>query len=81
MYEGIRTAVPSDLRSIQEILRPLADEGILVHRSNEDILKDIPNISLLTRDGATLACGMLKRYSETHAEIACLAVHPQYRKR
>lgn len=80
MYEGARPANESDLRSILDIIRPLEEEGILVHRTYEEILSDISNVFLLTRDGSTLACGMLKRYSDTHAEVACLAVHPQYRR-
>jgi GNAT superfamily N-acetyltransferase len=27
-----------------------------------------------------LVQGMLKQFSDTHAEIACLAVHPKYRR-
>ena len=33
-----------------------------------------------TTTGLCLACGMIKKYSDTQAEIACLAVHPAYRR-
>lgn len=80
LYEGIRPASETDLHTLQDMLRPLEEEGILVRRSPEELLKDIPNIFIMVRDNVTIACGMLKQYSATHAEIACLAVHPSYRR-
>jgi len=80
VYEGIRQALPSDVRSIEELLRPLEKKGILVPRSRDQLEKDIPNCYLLTRDETVLACGMLKRYSNTHAEVACLAVSPSFQR-
>ena len=80
IYEGIRQAQPSDVRAIEELLKPLEDDGILVPRSRDQLEKDIPNCHLLTRDGTTLACGMLKKFSDTHAEVACLAVSPSFRR-
>jgi N-acetylglutamate synthase-like GNAT family acetyltransferase len=80
MYEGARPARDSDLRSIMEILSPLVEEGILAPRTKEDVRKEFPNTFVLALDGAIVACGVLKRYSPTSAEIACVAVHPQYRR-
>jgi amino-acid N-acetyltransferase len=80
VYEGIRQAHASDVRAVEEIIRPLEDEGILVPRSREQLVKDMADCYLLIRDGTVLACGMLKTYSSTHAEICCLAVHPKYRR-
>lgn len=80
VYEGIRLAKPSDVRAVEEIIRPLEEEGILVARSREQLERDMVNCYVLARDGATLACGMLKCYGKDAAEICCLAVHPAYRK-
>lgn len=81
MYEGMRPATEADLRSILEIIRPLEYEGILVHRTLEQLRQEIPTCFVMTRDEkGILACGMLKPYSATHAEIACIAVHPKFRK-
>ena len=33
-----------------------------------------------TRDDTLLACAQLKRYSSSHAELACLVVAPSYRR-
>jgi amino-acid N-acetyltransferase len=49
----------------EEIIKPLEKEGILVPRSRDQLEKDMPNCVVLTRDGTTLACGMLKKYSES----------------
>lgn len=80
MYEGIRPAREEDIHSLQEMLRPLEEQGILVKRSRDDLMRDIPYCYVMVRDNTTIACGMLKQYSPSHAEIACLAVHPDYRR-
>ena len=37
MYEGTRSANRNDVRSIEELLRPLEENGVLVHRSREQV--------------------------------------------
>ena len=54
---------------MEEIIRPLEDQGILVARTREQLEKDMQDCFLMTRDGSTIACGMLKKYSDTHAEV------------
>eukprot|EP00747_Dinoflagellata_sp_TGD_P052763 gnl/TRDRNA2_/TRDRNA2_148084_c1_seq1.p1 gnl/TRDRNA2_/TRDRNA2_148084_c1~~gnl/TRDRNA2_/TRDRNA2_148084_c1_seq1.p1 ORF type:complete len:564 (-),score=55.94 gnl/TRDRNA2_/TRDRNA2_148084_c1_seq1:53-1534(-) len=80
VYEGIRLAQPADLRAIEDLIRPLEQKGILKHRPSQELEGDLQNTYLLIRDGACLACGMLKKYSDSQAEIACLAVNPAYRR-
>ncbi|CAM9288456.1 unnamed protein product [Chrysoparadoxa australica] len=79
IYDGIRGAQIEDLPGILQIIQPLQMQGILVERSPEQIEQDILNFFIFTRDGATIACAMLKRYSSDIAEIGCFAVHPKYR--
>jgi amino-acid N-acetyltransferase len=79
-YEGIRPAVEQDLQAILEIIRPLEKEGILVHRSDEQMMRELPYCYVMTRDNATLAVGMLKKYDDVYAEVYMLAVHPGYQK-
>jgi len=57
MYEGIRAATPADLFAVLQIIRPLEQQGILVARSEEQMLKDLGNCFVMVRDGAVLACG------------------------
>lgn len=56
-YEGIRAAQPSDLSAVLEIIRPLEAEGVLVARSDEQMLREMGHCFLMVRDGAVLACG------------------------
>ena len=80
VYEGIRQATVEDVRGVEAIIRPLEEAGILVHRSRKQLEADMQHCFVLTIDSAVLACAMLRRYSETHAEISMLAVHPSNRK-
>ena len=80
VYEGIRAAEAADVRAVEEIIRPLEDEGVLVRRSRDQLEQDMADCFVLARDSAVLACGMLKVFSDTHGEICCLAVHPSNRK-
>lgn len=57
MYEGIRAARYTDLPAVMDILRPLEAQGVLIARSEEQLLKDMGNCFLMVRDGAVLACG------------------------
>lgn len=80
VYDGIRPAQASDLRAIEEIIAPLVQQGVLVHRSRDQLEKDLPDCHVVTRDGSVVALGMLKLFGVTHAEVCCLAVHPSYRR-
>lgn len=37
MYEGTRSANRNDVVSIEQLLRPLEENGVLVHRSREQV--------------------------------------------
>lgn len=37
MYEGTRSANINDVASIEQLLRPLEENGVLVHRSREQV--------------------------------------------
>lgn len=79
VYDGIRPAQASDLRAIEEIIAPLVQQGILVHRSRDQLEQDLPDCHVVTRDGSVVALGMLKLFGDC-AEVCCLAVHPSYRR-
>lgn len=84
-YEEVRMANIGDVGGLINLLRPLEDEGILVYRSRERLENEIGQFAVIERDGTILACAAL--YPLPHidnelksAEIACVAVHPSYRK-
>ena len=78
-YDEIRPANLDDVGGILELIQPLIDDGALVSRSREQLELQIDSFNLIKRDGMVLACGALHIFpDENAAEIACLAVHPEY---
>jgi amino-acid N-acetyltransferase len=83
-YEEIRTADIDDVVGLIELLRPLEEEGILVYRSRERLETEIDKFAVIERDGMIVGCAAMYPIpttgAEIHAaEIACVAVHPNYR--
>jgi len=79
-YDTIRTATPEDLGGVLALIEPLADAGLLVARSREQIELDIEHYQVMERDGLITACCALMPYpEEAVGELSCVAVHPEYR--
>lgn len=79
-FEELRPARLDDVTGIQELLAPLEARGLLVRRSREHLEHDIGYFQVAERDGTILSCAALYPYSqEGMGELACVAVHPQYR--
>jgi len=80
VYEKLRAARIDDVGGILELLAPLEERGILVRRSREVLETEIDRFTVLERDGAIIGCAALYCYPEERvAELACVAVHPDYR--
>ncbi|QIM66650.1 amino-acid N-acetyltransferase [Mannheimia granulomatis] len=78
--ENIRIANSSDIPGLLDLIRPLEQQGILVKRSREQLEMEIANYTIIERDGVVIACAALNPYPEEKmAEMACVAVHPDYR--
>ncbi|AHG75561.1 Amino-acid acetyltransferase [Mannheimia varigena USDA-ARS-USMARC-1296] len=78
--ENIRIANSSDIPGLLDLIRPLEQQGILVKRSREQLEMEIANYTIIERDGVVIACAALNVYPEEKmAEMACVAVHPDYR--
>lgn len=82
LYEGFRKARLSDLNGLEEIIKPLEEQGILKHRPRTTLEQDIHQFVVIERDGMVIACMSLSRIDDepTWAELGCLAVHRDYRK-
>ncbi len=81
-YEELRPARVDDVGGILELLRPLEETGVLVRRSRERLETEIDRFFLLERDGMAIACAAIYCYhADQMAELACVAVHPEYRNR
>jgi len=79
-YDQLRPAMIDDVGGILSLLRPLEDEGILVRRSRELLETELHRFYVIERDGMITACAALYPYSDDQAELACVAVHPDYRR-
>ena len=78
-FEDIRPATIEDLAGLIELITPLEDEDILVRRSREKLEMEIEHFTVVERDGMIIACAALYPYLQDKvAELACLAVHPDY---
>ncbi|WP_409499950.1 amino-acid N-acetyltransferase [Mannheimia glucosida] len=78
--EQVRIANSSDIPGLLDLIRPLEQQGILVKRSREQLEMEIANYTIIERDGVVIACAALNPYPEEKmAEMACVAVHPDYR--
>lgn len=79
-FEGIRPARLDDVPGILALIRPLEEEGILVRRSRERLETELDDFTVIERDGTIIGCAALDPYAdEGIAEVACVAVHPDYR--
>ena len=78
-FEDIRPATVDDLAGLIELLSPLEEQDILVKRSREKLEMEIDHFTVVERDGMIIACAALYPYLQDKvAELACLAVHPDY---
>jgi amino-acid N-acetyltransferase len=81
-FEELRPARIDDVAGILDLLRPLEETGVLVRRSRERLETEIDRFFLMERDGMVIACAALYGYpAEGMGELACVAVHPEYRNR
>jgi amino-acid N-acetyltransferase len=79
LYEQLRSATIKDVGGILELIEPLEQQGVLVHRSRERLEAEIEQFSIITRDGMIIACAALYPQDSQSGELACLATHPDYR--
>ncbi len=78
-YEQVRQAGIDDVGGILQLIRPLEQSGVLVRRSRELLETEIDRFVLVERDGAIIGCAALYPYQDDSAELACVAVHADYR--
>lgn len=79
-YDDVHAASIEDIGGILRLIEPLEQEGILVARSREQLELEIEHFLVMTRDELCIGCAaILPSTSSPVAELACLAVHPDYR--
>ena len=78
-YHKIRTATIHDIGGILTLIEPLEEAGILVRREREKLEAEIANFLVVVRDNHIIGCAALYPLDNSSAEIACFAIHPDYR--
>jgi amino-acid N-acetyltransferase len=80
--ETLRQATIEDVGGIVALIEPLEDEGVLVKRSREVLETEIDRFVLLDHDRMITGCAALYPFPDaSSAELACLAVRPEFRNR
>ena len=78
--EHLRDATIDDVGGVLALIAPLEADGSLVKRGRELLEVEIGRFSVMERDGMVVGCAALYPYPRARAaELACLAVHPDYR--
>ena len=78
--QTFRKARIEDVGGILQLIEPLEADGILVRRSRELLEIEIERFTVFEHDGVILGCAALYPFPEENAcELACLAIHPDYR--
>lgn len=77
--EQMRDATADDVGGILKLIEPLEADGTLVKRPRELIEREIDRFVVLEHDGFIFGCAALYPFPrEQMAELAALAVHPDY---
>ena len=78
LYEQLRPATIKDVGGILELIEPLEETGVLVHRSRELLESEIEQFNVIEREGMIVACAALYPQDAHSGELACLVTHPEY---
>ncbi|MGF1548321.1 MAG: amino-acid N-acetyltransferase [Thiotrichales bacterium] len=80
-FEGLRGAQSHDVAGILDLIQPLEEKGALVRRPREQLEREIAHFTVIERNGVILGCAALFPFTDERiGELACLAVHPDYRR-
>jgi amino-acid N-acetyltransferase len=77
----LREATVEDVGALVALITPMELDGTLVRRGRELLEQEIERFTLVEHDGVLVGCAALYPFSdERAAELACLAVAPEYRR-
>jgi amino-acid N-acetyltransferase len=78
--EVLRPARNDDIGGILRLIEPLEADGTLVKRHRSLLEQEMSRFVVLDHDGLVVACAALYPFPDERAgELACLAVHPDFR--
>lgn len=77
----VREATLDDVPAISGLIAPLESDGTLVRRGRERLEREIEHFCVLEHDEVIMGCAAFFPFgAEGMAELACLAVLPEYRR-
>jgi amino-acid N-acetyltransferase len=79
LYEETRQASVADVSGIIDLIAPLEAKGALIKRSREQLEIEVEQFSVIERDGKIIGCAAIYPINENTAELACLAIHSEYK--
>jgi amino-acid N-acetyltransferase len=77
-YESIRPMKTDDIGEVLRLMQPLIQEGVLVKRTEGELMARHADFIVYSLDDVVHACGALHDYGEGQAEIAAIATNPVY---
>lgn len=77
-YESIRPLKADDVGDVLRLMRPLMEEGVLVRRTEADLMAKQSDYAVYSIDDVVHACGALHDYGDGQGEIAAIATNPVY---
>lgn len=79
--DSLRPATIADIGGLLALIEPLESQGVLVRRPRELLEREIDRFVVAEHDGAIIGCAALYPFPNAAAgELACLAVHPDFRR-
>ena len=79
--ERLRPATIDDIGGILQLIEPLEAEGTLVYRGRELLEREVQTFFVIEHDRVIVGCAALYPLAGKSAELAALAVRPEYRGR
>jgi len=77
-YESIRPMKTDDIGDVLRLMQPLVKEGILIKRTEDDLMAHQSDFVVYAIDDVVHACAALHDYGEGQGEIAAIATDPTY---
>jgi amino-acid N-acetyltransferase len=79
--DKLRSATIADIGGLLALIEPLEAQGVLVRRPRELLEREIDRFVVAEHDEAIIGCAALYPFpNEASGELACLAVHPDFRR-
>ena len=77
-YESIRPMKADDIGDVLRLMQPLIQDGILIKRTEDDLMARQADFVVYSIDDVVHACGSLHDYGDGQGEIAAIATNPVY---